>query len=294
MLTVAALAYTRAVSYSVDLSAYFARIDYRGAASTDLQTLNEIIARHVQSIPFENLDILLGRPISIEPAVVEEKLVRAGRGGYCFEHNTLLLHVLQSLGFAVTVLSARVRYQLPPGVQRPRTHVLLRVHVDGQDYLVDGGFGGLSPTAALPLQLDVTQETPHEPRRLIAVGAWSGLELRAADAVLIQQARLGDAWHDLYELTLEPMPLADRHMGNWFTSAHPQSHFRDRLMVARATATGRVTLQDRELTLRDRSRGATTRLLDSPAELLDTLAEHFQLRFPADTRFDSPALRGWT
>jgi N-hydroxyarylamine O-acetyltransferase len=97
-------------------------------------------------------------------------------------------------------------------------------------------------------------------------------------------------WHDLFELTLEPMPAADREMGNWFTSASPRSHFRDKLMVARATARGRVTLQDRELTFRERSGAATTRFLNTRRELLEALAEHFQLRFPEDTHFESPAL----
>jgi N-hydroxyarylamine O-acetyltransferase len=94
----------------------------------------------------------------------------------------------------------------------------------------------------------------------------------------------------LFEFTLEVMPLADREMGNWYTSAAPRSHFRDRLMVARATATGRVTLQDLELTRRERDGSVTSRLLASRNELLDTLAEHFQLRFPKDTRFECPAL----
>jgi N-hydroxyarylamine O-acetyltransferase len=277
------------VTYSVNLSAYLTRIGYAGTRAPNLETLNALVARHVQTIPFENLDILRGRPISIDPSAIEDKLVHGHRGGYCFEHNTLLLHVLEALGFTVTVLSARGRYQLPPQVRRPRTHVLLRVELDGQSYLVDGGFGAHSPTAAVRLALNVPQETPHEPRRIVSEGAWEGLALRAPDAVLVHQAYFAEAWHDLFEFTLEPMPLPDREMGNWFTSASPTSHFKDKLMVARATANGRVTLQDRELTLRDRDGAATSRLLNSRAELLDALAEHFQLRFPPDTRFQCPA-----
>lgn len=284
--------YTGGVTYSVDLAAYFARIGYAGPTNADLQTLNALVARHVQSIPFENLDILLNRPISLEPSAIEAKLVHGQRGGYCFEQNTLLLHVLEALGFEVTVLSARARYQLPPQVRRPRTHVLLRVELAGDSYLIDGGFGGLSPTAAVRLALDVAQETPHEPRRIVPEGTWQGLSLRAPDAVLVQQAYFADAWHDLFELTLEPMPLPDREMGNWFTSASPASHFRDKLMVARATASGRVTLQDRELTQRDRNGASSSRFLNSHSELLDVLAEHFQLRFPPDTRFACPAWAG--
>jgi N-hydroxyarylamine O-acetyltransferase len=167
--------------------------------------------------------------------------------------------------------------------------VLLRIELDGESYLVDGGFGALSPTAALRLALNVQQPTPHEPRRIVSEGDWQGLSLRAPDAVLVHQAYFADAWHDLFEFTLEPMPLPDREMGNWFTSTAPTSHFRDKLMVARATANGRVTLQDRELTQRDRNGAATSRVLHTRAELLDALVEHFQLRFPADTHFNCPA-----
>jgi N-hydroxyarylamine O-acetyltransferase len=277
------------VSYSVNLAAYLGRIGYSGPRSANLQTLNALVARHVQSFPFENLDILRGRPISIDPSAIEDKLVHGHRGGYCFEQNTLLFHVLEALGFQVTVLSARARYQLPPLVRRPRTHVLLRIELDGESYLVDGGFGALSPTAALRLALNVQQPTPHEPRRIVSEGDWQGLSLRAPDAVLVHQAYFADAWHDLFEFTLEPMPLPDREMGNWFTSTAPTSHFRDKLMVARATANGRVTLQDRELTQRNRNGAATSRVLHTRAELLDALVEHFQLRFPADTHFNCPA-----
>lgn len=278
------------MTHALDLSAYFERIGYAGAAAVNLETLNAIVGCHVRSIPFENLDILLKRPISLELSAIEAKLVQERRGGYCFEHNTLLLHVLEALGFEVSVLSARGRYQVPAHVRRPRTHVLLRVELQGESFLVDGGFGGLSPTAALRLTLDVPQETPHERRRLVAEGAWQGFTLRGPDAVLVQQAHFADAWHDLFEFTLEPMPLPDREMANWYTSASPRSHFRDRLMVARATATGRVTLQDLELTRRERDGVVTSRVLETRRQLLDTLAEYFQLRFPDDTRFDCPAL----
>lgn len=284
--------YSAAVPYSVNLPAYLARIGCPDPHEANLPTLNALIARHVHSIPFENLDILRGRAISIEPSAIEDKLVHGHRGGYCFEHNTLLLYVLEALGFEVTLVGARARYQLPPGVRRPRTHVLLRVELEGESYLVDGGFGALSPTAALKLELDARQPTPHEDRRIVAEGNWQGFTLRAPDAVLVHQAYFADSWHDLFEFTLEAMPLPDREMGNWFTSAHPSSHFRDRLMVARATASGRVSLQDRELTQRDRSGSAKSRSLNTHAELLDVLAEHFQLRFSKDTRFECPAWSG--
>src|SRR5262245_31633198 len=106
----------------MDVDAYFARIGYRGGRAPTLETLNGIVRAHVQTIPFENLDVLLGRPIELDVESLERKLVAARRGGYCFEQNTLLLEVLGALGFTVRPLSARVRYQRPRDYTPARTH----------------------------------------------------------------------------------------------------------------------------------------------------------------------------
>lgn len=278
------------MTHSLDLAAYFTRIGYTGSQAPSLATLNALMERHVQCIPFENLDVLLNRPISIEPAAIEDKLVQQRRGGYCFEHNTLFMSVLETLGYAVTAISARSRYLRSGRDSLPRTHVFLRVELEDESYLVDVGFGGLSLTATLRLALDVSQDTPHEPRRIVSEGHWDGFKLRAPEAVLVHQAHFADTWHDLYEFTLEPMLPIDREMGNWYTSAHPKSHFREHLMVALATPNGRVTLSDAELTWRQRDGSAKSRVLRTHRELRDTLAERFGLNFPSNTRFGCSAL----
>ena len=278
------------MTHSLDTTSYFARIGYTGSRAPTLAVLNAIMSRHVQSIPFENLDILLNRPISIELAAIEDKLVHQRRGGYCFEHNTLFLHLLEALGFTVTAISARSRYQRSGRDSLPRTHMFLQVELEGESYLVDVGFGGLSLSAALRLVLDIQQDTPHEPRRIVSEGRWDSFKLRAPDAVLVHQAYFANTWHDVCEFTLEPMSPIDREMGNWYTSANPRSHFRDHLMVALATPEGRVMLSDSELTWRQRDGSAKSRILQTQSELLDTLAEHFNLKFPSSTRFGCPAL----
>lgn len=83
----------------IDLDAYFKRIGFSGARAPSLEALDGIVLRHVKSIPFENLDVLLGRPIDLDDAAIEKKLIHEKRGGYCFEQNTLLLAVLKQLGF---------------------------------------------------------------------------------------------------------------------------------------------------------------------------------------------------
>jgi N-hydroxyarylamine O-acetyltransferase len=275
---------------SVDLTAYFQRIGYTGPRDATVATLNAIMEAHVRAIPFENLDVLLGRPISLVPADIARKLIDERRGGYCFEHNTLLLHVLESLDFAVTPLSARVRIQRPPDYIPARTHMLLRVEVAGESWLADVGVGALSLTAALKLEADTPQTTPHEPRRLVRDGAWTGFEQRGPEARLIHQAYFADTWNDVCEFTLEPMPEIDRVLGNWYTSAHPESHFKNRLMVTRATAEGRVSVVNRELRIRQRDWRTEVRELATPADLLAALAEHFDMRFPAGTHFECQEL----
>lgn len=264
----------------MQLDSYFARIGYGGSTAPTLDTLNALIFAHVTTIPFENLDVLLGRGISLDDAAVDAKLLAQGRGGYCFEQNTLFLRVLTQLGFQVTPLSARVRLQRPRDFTPPRTHVFCRVELDGASWVADVGVGGLSPTSAFRLDTEAEQATPHEPRRVVK-----------EDGRFFHQVKLAGAWADVCEFTGEVMPPIDREVANWFTSAHPQSHFRNRLLAARARPNGaRVTLLNRELTLRDHEGRATSSVLDTPAALLDVLATHFDLRFPVGTNFTCEGL----
>jgi N-hydroxyarylamine O-acetyltransferase len=125
-----------------------------------------------------------------------------------------------------------------------------------------------------------TQPTPHEPRRIV----------READ-LWLHQVRLGLEWHDVCEFTLEPMPPIDRELANWYTSTHPESRFRQRLIVARALPDGeRLTLVNRELTRRNRHGQAVTRQLKSHGELTDVLATEFGLEFAAGVQFECPGL----
>jgi N-hydroxyarylamine O-acetyltransferase len=262
-----------------DLDAYLARVGYDGPRVPTLPVLRELTAAHAQAIPFENLDVLLGRPIDLAIDAVFAKLVRERRGGYCFEQNGLLLHALTSLGYEVRPLSARVRIDRHRDDTPPRTHMFLRVELDGTSWLTDVGVGGLSLTAPLRLTTDALQETPHEPRRIVREGdRW------------FHQARLGETWADVCEFTGEEMPPIDREVANWFTSAHPASHFRNRMIVARAAPDGRrITLLNRELKLRDRDGRAETQVIESAPALLDVLAQHFGLHFPAGLRFGGGA-----
>ncbi|MBC7365360.1 MAG: arylamine N-acetyltransferase [Undibacterium sp.] len=262
-----------------DLDAYFARIGYTGPRDATLATLNGIVAAHAQTIPFENLDVLLGRPISLDPDAVFKKLIHDRRGGYCFEQNGLLLRVFEALGFRATSLSGRVRWQRPRDVTPARTHLFIRAEINGVSWLADVGVGGPSLTSAIRLVEDLPQTTPHDTRRLIREGARLFHQVRFATG----------GWSDVCEFTLEDMPQIDRELANWFTSAHPQSHFKNRLIAARAAPAGvRLTLMNHEFTTRAPDGTATVHPITSPEALLAILAEHFGLRFPTGTRFGPP------
>lgn len=256
-----------------DLTAYLGRIGVSRPSAPDVASLAAIQWGHVTSIPFENLDILLGRRIAIDLPSVVGKLVRGGRGGYCFEHNTLLAAALEDLGYGVTRLAARVRW-LATG-PTPRTHMLLAVDVPGesQPLLVDVGFGGTCPTAPIPLAGGVEVALHHDRYRLRAEG----------DGLLLQLAS-GDDWVDMYWFTLEPQAAIDYEVANHYTSTHPQSRFMLGLTCALTTAAGRVTVRGNEV-VRRRGADVEREVIESGARLLEVLANELGLVFPSETRF---------
>ena len=153
---------------------------------------------------------------------------------------------------------------------------------------LDRGLEDRGGTSRLILQVHdevVLEVPPADEAEITAVvlDAMSG----AFDLAVPLEVNLafGDTWADVCEFTLEPMPEIDRELGNWFTSTHPRSHFRDRLMAARATEDGRVTLLDRVLTRRRTGGEAETHTSATPAELIALLASEFGLELPPDTRF---------
>ncbi|HEU0277897.1 MAG TPA: arylamine N-acetyltransferase [Rhodanobacteraceae bacterium] len=261
----------------IDPDGYFDRIGYTGARRPTVEVLHALTAAHAQSIPFENIDVLLRRPIRLEPAALYRKLVLDRRGGYCFEQNGLLLEVLRQLGFDVRPLGARVRLAAPDrGVIPGRTHMLLEVRVEGTRWLTDVGVGAATLTRALRFEADREQSTPHDVRRLQHVGErW------------FHQVRHGGEWIDVYEFTEGDLPLADRKIASWYTSTCPDSHFHSELTVALALPGGRrATLKDGVFTLRAADGTATGHQLRDHAELLQVLREEFGIALAAGTRLD--------
>ena len=262
----------------LDLDAYFARTGYTGSRAPTLETLHAVSLHHATAIPFENLDVLLGRGISLDPAAIERKLVHERRGGYCFEQNNLLLQVLRALGYRVTPIGARVRWQTPRDVVPARTHLFLRVHLAAGDWLADVGMGSASLTCALPLEFDRELPTPHETRRLT-------LE----DGRMFHQLWTGKEWADCCEFSLDEMHAIDCEVANWWTSASPASHFKSQIVTGRALRDGtRKGIRGGEFTHRRGGEILERITITSSDHALALLAEHFDLHFPAGTHFALP------
>lgn len=252
---------------SIDLDAYFRRVGYDGPRTATLATLRELHRLHPQAIAFENLDPLLRRPVRLDAASLQAKLVEGGRGGYCWEHNLLFAHVLRGIGFTVREATARVRWSVPPSVKTPRTHCLLFVDADGDDYLADVGLGGNVLTGPLLLRSRGEQATPHERFRLVE-----------ADGCLVQQARLNGDWAALYTFDFAETHPVDYEIGNWFTSAHPNSPFVNGLMGARCEADKRYALRNNRLAIHNMNGGTQKTPLASAAEMRDALGDLFRVR----------------
>src|SRR5262245_22459638 len=196
----------------LDLAAYLARIGLDAAPDPTAAGLAQLHLAHATHIPFENLDVLLGRPIRLDPASLQRKLVADRRGGYCFEQNLLFAAVLEAVGFRVTRLAARVRYRATKLL--PRTHMLLSVEADGSPWLADVGFGGSGPL--LPLRLD----DRGEQRQF----HWSYRVTEEGGARVLQGGG-PDGWLDFYAFTPEPQEVVDYEVANHYVSTHPDSAF---------------------------------------------------------------------
>lgn len=264
----------------LDLDAYLKRIGYEGPRAPTLETLRALHARHTEAIAFENLNPIMGWPVPHDLAAVQEKIVRGGRGGWCFEQNLLFGQALRALGFQVTDLAARVLWGAGEDAITRRSHMLLLVNLDGEPYIADVGFGGQTLTGPLRLVPDVEQSTPHEVFRLV----------RVADDLKLQ-TRLAEGWKALYRFDLQPQFPVDYEAVNYFLATHPSSHFRSSLRVARPLPGLRYGLANNQLATHRLTGVTEKRVLTSVAEIRDALGDLFGLTLPAGPDLDRAIAR---
>ncbi len=252
---------------AIELDAYLSRIEYAGPRQATAEVLRAIHFAHATHIPFENLDVLAGLPIRLDPEGLQAKLVQAKRGGYCFEQNMLLASALESIGFRLKRLLARVRFRAERML--PLTHMALEVEADGRSWLCDVGFGGHGLLEPIPFEEGPCRQ-----------GAWEYRLARENDRWWVLQAPITDGCIDLYTLTRDDHPLIDFEPPNFFVSMHPESIFRQKLMAQRPLPDVRYLLVGRDFTELHPDGAAYCKTIGDDAELIAILAERFNLHVP--------------
>jgi N-hydroxyarylamine O-acetyltransferase len=217
---------------------YLERVRVSEPLTADVESLRRLHVAHREAFLFENISIQTGGGISVALGDIERKFLDEGRGGYCFEHNTLFSTALREIGFAVTTLLGRVRRGPPE--RWCRTHMVLRVTIDGEPWLADVGFGGIGLLEPIPMRDGATAEQVgliYTLRREAHV--WS-LASRGSDPT----ARgAGSDPGDMYEFSEDPQTPGDVEVANHYTSTHPDSMFRRTLTIQRTTREERTILR---------------------------------------------------
>jgi N-hydroxyarylamine O-acetyltransferase len=262
-----------------DLDGYLARVGWDGSREPTFDTLAGVLRAHMTAIPFENLDVLLGRGVNIDPDAIYAKLVTAHRGGYCFEHGTLLDVALQHLGFSPVVHAARV-IMLRPRREAPLTHMFLTVPVAGGTFVLDPGFGGHAPLVPVPLGVDA--QDGRDAHRMVRHGN---------DWVL--EAQLDGAWKPLWSSSFEPAEPVDFLMANHFVSTFPVSPFVTSLMLRAITPHERVSVMNQALTRR-REGHEDKRVLESRSALRELLRQDFGFDLPEVEQLRVPSVPQWS
>ncbi len=255
-----------------DLDAYLSRIGYDGPRTPSVEVLGDLHTAQVFSIPFENLAIQLREPISLGVADMMAKMVHGPRGGYCFELNGLFAIALETLGFQVDRLAARVRYGNP--LVGPRMHQLLAVKFDHETWIADVGFGGNGLIAPVPLVLDEEFSQYGEIFRL----------KQESNGEYVLEGHLPDGWLDLYAFTLEPLYRVDFEAPNYFMSTSPASPFGQTRIVALPNPQGRTILVEQELKVRNNGETVTSDVGDGDAYIQE-LRSRFGIDIPKGSTF---------
>jgi N-hydroxyarylamine O-acetyltransferase len=224
----------------MNIRAYLQRINYEGALEPTAATLRDLHLAHLRTVPFENLDIHLGRPIVLERPALFHKIVTQRRGGFWYELNGLFAWLLQSLGFEVTYLAASDAHA-DEGYGPEFDHLTLQVRCPADPeptlaWLADVGWGD---SFSLPLKLDFTGEQEEGLRAY-------RLDHQEPYRLLWQRDYEGQ-WEKQYRFTLQPRQFAEFEPTCHYHQSSPESHFTQRRICTLATPQGRITLAEKRL-----------------------------------------------
>ena len=258
---------------------YLKKIGFNREFVPTLENLKELLALHIQNIPFGNLASFLGDDVSLDPQVIADKLLDQGREGYCLEQSTLTKNVLNELGFEAFNLLGRVYYQNIKVEMTPtRTHLVTIVKIDQTLYLYDPGFGGMTPTGVLSLnEVNTIQQTPLEKFRLIDVKDTDIPEFALTEMKFMVQAYVKDVWVNVYAFNPEQaVAESDLIIANWYISTSPKSIFTQNLMLSIVKNNERISLNNNVLRTHGKS-GSTKKELITLDDYQTTLKSVFNI-----------------
>jgi N-hydroxyarylamine O-acetyltransferase len=245
---------------------YLERIHYSGEVETNLETLRKIHQLHPKYIPFENIDSYTGTVPSLEVNDIFKKLVIDSRGGYCYEQNLLLSEVLQYLGFSVKLQLGRVVWGRQEDSIAAQTHLLLIVDFEGKKYVADCGFGTATLTTPILLDEQEQQQTPN--------GVFKISHKEETYTLWMWK----EQWLPVYRFILEHVEAADLDISNWYLSTHPDSHFKNKLILSKVDENVRYTYTDRVLNIRSDNGAKESISIENEMQLYEILVNTFGLK----------------
>lgn len=260
----------------VNLNAYFERIGFAGSIAPTLQTLELLHALHPAVIPFENISPLMGETVLLDQQSLEKKLLIEKRGGFCFEHNFLFMHILADLDYEVRPLLARVIWTNPEAVVAPPSHMLLLIDMKGVKYIADVGFGGLSLTTPLRLRAGAEQTTPHETFRLTG-----------GDPSWTLEVKIEEDWRGVYVFTTDTVAEVDLWDINRDLSSNPASPFTQQLRASLSPSGRRLKVHNDQFTIQPTGEAAEKRLLTSVEDIRAVLTEQLGLTLFESEKLDA-------
>lgn len=226
----------REVYEGCDVGLYLERIGYTGEPKVDLQTLTTLQELHVKAVPYENLEIMERKPLTLDIPALYDKIVVRGRGGYCFELNGIFCWLLEELGFTVVQHFGRwLRGELLASPMR--RHRVLRVYLDGKEYICDVGVGMTAPRGPLLFEHDTVQEMVGEKYRIVHDDV---------NIHVVQYESYEGGWKNLYCFNDDPCIPIDFFLPHYYCTTHPDSIFLNYTMVYIRTEKGRYVVTDVE------------------------------------------------
>lgn len=257
-------------SPAVDVDAILDRIGISARPAPSVAALTALQRAWVGSIPFENLDIVLGRPIRLALPAVEDKLIRRGRGGYCLEHVALFVALLRALGWdAHQALASMVDLEAQGA---PPTHATAIVRIGTDRWMADVGFGG-GPLLPLPLR---------DGAEVGGNGTWAHRLVRDGDRWQ-QQTWRNDRWSPTHATDAEPATEPALAAANRWVSTDPSSLFVGRAVLMRVSEHERRVLVDHELRVGRPDADETRRTLDADERLIE-ITDGFGVTLDDDER----------